>query len=398
MRRVYMDHNATTPVHPEVLEAMMPYLKENFGNPSSIHWAGREVRKFVDEAREKVAAFLNAHPEEIVFTSGGTEGDNMAIQGVPLALPQKGRHMITTRVEHHAVLHTCRFMEKTGFSVTYLPVDHDGMLDLEALKHSIRDETVLITIMFANNETGTVFPVEKIGEIAREKGIVFHADAVQALGKVPIDVGKLPVDILSFSGHKIYAPKGIGAQFIRRGTPIMPLIHGGGQEGGRRAGTESIPNMVGFGKACEIAQRDFAERISHFRRLRDRLQEGIQRQIPHVELNGHPEKRVANTLNMSFLYIEGESLLLNLDLEGIAVASGSACSSGSLEPSHVLLAMGKPPETAQSAVRFSLGWNNTVEDVDYVLEVLPRIAQRLRDLSPLYHWKTRDHSPLCATP
>jgi cysteine desulfurase len=398
MRRVYMDHNATTPIHPEVLEAMMPFLQENFGNPSSIHWAGREVRKFVDEAREKVAALLHAHPEEVVFTSGGTEGDNMAIQGVPLALPQKGRHMITTQVEHHAVLHTCQLMEKTGYPVTYLPVDRDGLLDLEALKQSIREETVLITIMFANNETGTVFPVEEIGEIAREKKIVFHADAVQALGKVPIDVEKLPVDILSFSGHKIYAPKGIGAQFIRRGTPIRPLIHGGGQEGGRRAGTESIPNIVGFGKACEIAQRDFAERISHFRRLRDRLQEGIQKQIPHVELNGHPVKRVANTLNMSFLYIEGESLLLNLDLEGIAVASGSACSSGSQEPSHVLLAMGKPPETAQSAVRFSLGWNNTMEDVDYVLAVLPRIVQRLRDLSPLYQMKSRDKSPLCPTP
>jgi len=379
-----MDHNATTPIHPEVLEAMMPFFKDQFGNPSSIHWAGREVKKFVDEAREKVAAFLHAKPEEIIFTSGGTEGDNMAIQGVPLAFPEKGRHIITTQVEHHAVLHTCQRMEKTGYPVTYLPVDRDGMIDLEELKQSIRDETVLFTIMFANNETGTIFPVKEIGEIAREKGIVFHADAVQALGKVPIDVETLPVDILSFSGHKIYAPKGIGAQFIRRGTKITSLIHGGGQEGGRRAGTENIAFIVGFGKACEIAQRDFAERTSRFRVLRDRLQEGIQQQVPHVELNGHPVKRVVNTLNMSFLYIEGESLLLNLDLEGIAVASGSACSSGSLEPSHVLLAMGKPPEAAQSAVRFSLGWTNTAEDIDYVLAVLPPIVQRLRDLSPLY--------------
>ncbi len=398
MRRVYMDHNATTPIHPEVLEAMMPFFKDQFGNPSSIHWAGREVRKFVDEAREKVAAFLHANPEEIIFTSGGTEGDNMAIQGVPRAFLEKGRHIITTQVEHHAVLHTCQLMEKTGYPVTYLPVDRDGMIDLEELKQSLRAETVLVTIMFANNETGTIFPVKKIGEIAREKGIVFHADAVQALGKIPIDVEKLPVDILSFSGHKIYAPKGIGAQFIRRGTKMIPLIHGGGQERGRRAGTENIAYIVGFGKACEIAQRDFEERSSHFRRLRDRLQEGIQRQIPHVELNGHPVKRVANTLNMSFLYIEGESLLLNLDLEGIAVASGSACSSGSLEPSHVLLAMGKPPEAAQSAVRFSLGWNNTMEDVEYVLAVLPRVVQRLRDMSPLYQWRIRNQSALHPTP
>jgi cysteine desulfurase len=266
------------------------------------------------------------------------------------------------------------------------------MIDLKELRQSMRKDTVLVTIMFSNNETGTIFPVREIGEIVREKGIVFHADAVQALGKVPIDVEKLPVDILSFSGHKIYAPKGIGAQFIRKGTRIMPLIHGGSQEGARRAGTENIPYIVGFGKACEIAQRDFAERLFRLRTLRDRLQEGIQRQIPHVELNGHPVKRVDNTLNMSFLSIEGESLLLNLDLEGIAVASGSACTAGSPEPSHVLLAMGKPPEVAQSAIRFSLGSTNTVEDIDYVLAVLPRIVQRLRDMSPLYQKRAHEQS------
>ena len=384
MRRVYMDHNGTTPVHPEVLEAMMPFFKEQFGNASSIHWAGREVKKYVDDAREKVASLLNASPAEIVFTGCGTESDNMAIKGVAFALKDKGRHIITTRVEHHAVLHTGQFLEKMGYEVTYLPVDRDGLIDLEDLRRSIKPQTVLITIMFANNETGTIFPVQEIGEIAREKGIVFHTDAIQAVGKLPIDLRQLPVDILSLSGHKIYAPKGIGAQYIRTGTKLMPLIHGGGQERNRRAGTENIPYIVGLGKASEIAQRDFPKRYDHFLALRDRLQQGILSQIPHVQLNGHPTKRLPNTLNLSFLYIEGESLLLNLDLEGIAVSSGSACTAGSSEASHVLLAMGIPPEIAQSAIRFSLGWANTQEDVDYVVEVLPRIVKRLRDISPLY--------------
>jgi cysteine desulfurase len=384
MRRVYLDHNATTPVHPEVLEAMMPFFQDQFGNASSIHWAGREVKKYLDDAREKVASLLNATPEEVIFTGCGTESDNMAIKGVAYALQDKGRHIITTEVEHHAVLHTCQFLEKAGFEVTYLPVDSDGLIDLEKLRLSIKNQTILITIMFANNETGTVFPMQEIGELARGKGVIFHTDAIQAVGKLPIDLKQLPVDILSLSGHKLYAPKGIGAQYIRAGTKLTPLIHGGGQERNRRAGTENIPYIIGLGKASEIAQRDFQGRSEHLLALRERLHRGIINRIPHVKLNGHPTKRLPNTLNLSFLYIEGESLLLNLDLEGIAVSSGSACTSGSLEPSHVLLAMGIPHEIAQSAIRLSLGWSNTQEDVDYVVEVLPRIVQRLRDMSPLY--------------
>ncbi len=384
MRRVYMDHNATTPVHPEVLAAMMPFFKEQFGNASSIHWAGREVKKYLDDAREQVAALLQASPDEIIFTGCGTESDNMAIKGVALALREKGRHIITTSVEHHAVLHTCGFLEKMGYEVTYLPVDREGLIDLQDLRRAIRTDTVLISIMFANNETGTLFPVQEIGEIAREKGIIFHSDSVPAVGKVPIDLRSLPIDILSFSGHKLYAPKGIGGQYIRTGTRLMSLIHGGAQERNRRAGTENIPYIIGMGKACEIAHRDFATRNAHILSLRDRLQDEIFRRIPDVKFNGHPAKRLPNTLNISFQYIEGESLLLNLDLEGIAVASGSACTSGSSEPSHVLLAMGVPPEIAQSAIRFSLGYSNSEDDVDYVAEVLPGIVKRLRDMSPLY--------------
>lgn len=384
MRRIYMDHNATTPIHPQVLEAMMPFFREEFGNASSIHWAGRQVKKHLDEAHEQVASLLHASPEEILFTGCGTESDNMAIKGVALAQKDKGRHIITSQVEHHAVLHTCQFLETWGWEVTYLPVDGEGMLDLEELRRAIRADTVLISLMFANNETGTLFPVRQIGEIAREKKITFHTDAIQAVGKAPIDLQSLPVDILSLSGHKLYAPKGIGAQYIRRGTKCAPLIHGGGQERSRRAGTENIPYIAGLGKACELARRDLALRRNQLQALRDRLEQGIRGSIPEVKLNGHSTERLPNTLNMSFLFIEGESLLLNLDLEGIAVSSGSACTSGSLEPSHVLLAMGIPHEIAQGAIRFGLGYTNTEEDVDEVLRVLPGIVQRLRDMSPLY--------------
>ncbi len=384
MRRVYMDHNATTPVHPEVLEAMMPFFQDQFGNASSIHWAGREVKKYLEEAREKVAALLHASPEEVIFTGCGTESDNMAIKGVAFALREKGRHIITTQVEHHAVLHTCQFLEKIGYRVTYLPVDGDGLIDLEELRRAITNETILITIMFANNETGTIFPVQEIGEIAREKGVIFHTDAVQAVGKLSFDLQQWPVDLLSLSGHKLYAPKGIGAQYIRKGTKITSLIHGGAQERSRRAGTENIPYIIGLGKASEIALRDWPKRHTFLSQLRDRLYQGLSQRVPHMKLNGHVTKRLPNTLNLSFLYIEGESLLLNLDLEGIAVSSGSACTSGSLDPSHVLLAMRIPHEIAQSSIRFSLGWNNSEEDADYVVEVLPKIVQRLRDISPLY--------------
>jgi cysteine desulfurase len=384
MRRVYLDHNATTPVHPEVVEAMMPFFRDQFGNASSIHWAGREVKKYLDEAREKVAALMNADPEEVIFTGCGTESDNMAIKGVASTHQDKGRHIITSKVEHHAVLHTCQFMRELGYEITYLSVDRDGLIDLEEVRRSIRPDTILVSIMFANNETGTIMPVQEIGSICREKGALFHTDAVQAVGKIPIDLKKLPVDILSLSGHKLNTPKGIGAQFIRKGTKLSPLIHGGAQERNRRAGTENIPYIIGLGKACEIARRDFARRHEYLQGLRNRLQEGIFRKIPHVELNGHPTQRLPNTLNVSFLYVEGESLLLNVDLEGIAVSSGSACSSGSADASYVILAMGKSPLVAQSAIRFSLGWTNTAEDVDYVLEVVPPIVERLRAISPLY--------------
>lgn len=389
MRRVYLDHNATTPIHPEVYEAMKPFFQNQFGNSSSIHWAGREVRKYLEEARAKVAELLHASPEEIIFTGCGTESDNMAIKGIAHSWREKGNHIITTQVEHHAVLHTCQFMEKMGYEVTYLPVDNYGLIDLDLFRRSIKPQTILVTVMFANNETGTIFPIKEIGEITREKGVVFHTDAIQAVGKVPIDLKRLPVDILSVSGHKLNAPKGIGAQFIRRGTKISPLIHGGGQEYGLRAGTENIPYIIGLGKACEIANRDFNQRVRHLKYLRDRLQQGIEARIPQAVLNGHPTQRLPNTLNMSFLDVEGESLLLNMDLEGIAVSSGSACTSGSLAPSHVLLAMGLAPEIAQSAIRFSLGGSNTEAEIDYVLEILPPIVQRLRDMSPLYQRRRR---------
>jgi len=332
---------------------------------------------------------MNADPQEIIFTGCGTESDNMAINGVASTHLDKGRHIITSKVEHHAVLHTCQFMEGWGYQITYLSVDREGLINLEDLRRSIRPDTVLVTIMFANNETGTIMPVQEIGEVCREKGVIFHTDAVQAVGKIPIDLKKLPVDILSLSGHKLNTPKGIGAQFIRKGTKLSPLIHGGAQERNRRAGTENIPYIIGLGKACEIAKRDFQKRHAYLQSLRDRLQEVVFRAIPHVELNGHPTRRLPNTLNASFLYVEGESLLLNMDLEGIAVSSGSACSSGSADASHVILAMGKSPLVAQSAIRFSLGLTNTAEDVEYVLEVLPRIIERLRAISPLYQKVSR---------
>lgn len=384
MRKIYMDYNATTPLHPEALDAMLPFLKDNFGNPSSIHWAGRGVKKYIDEAREKVANLLNTDLSEIVFTGGGSEGDNLAIKGVANVLKKKSNHIITTQVEHPAVLTTCQYMEKRGCKVTYLPVDHDGMIDLDELRDSITNKTVLISIMYANNETGTLFPIKEIGEIAADNGIIFHTDAVQAVGKIPIDVKDLKVDLLSLSGHKLYGPKGIGCLYVKKGTSLVPLIHGGHQEGGRRAGTENIPSIVGLGKACEIATRDMGSQLKHITKLRDSLYEGIIDKLDHVRLNGHPVNRIPNTLNLSFEFIEGESLLVNLDLEGVAVSSGSACTSGSLKPSPVLMAMGLTPEIAQGSIRFSLGWDNTEEDIEYVIGVLPEIVNRLRSMSPLY--------------
>ena len=389
MKQIYMDNNATTPVRPEVLEAMLPFYQGQFGNPSSVHWAGRAVAGAVEKAREQVAQLINASPAEIVFVSCGSEGDNMALKGTAAALADKGNHIITTTVEHPAVLETCQFLEKQGFDVTYLPVDRDGMLDLQALEAAITDQTILISVMWANNETGNIFPMAEIGAIARKYKVRLHTDAVQAVGKIPVDVQQAGVDLLVLSGHKIGAPKGVGAIYVRRGTRMYPLIHGGHQERNRRAGTHNVAGIVGLGVACELAgaeREDYARQVGA---LRDRLEEGIKAQIPEIKLNGHPDptRRLPNTLNVSFAYIEGESLLLNFDMKGIAASSGSACTSGSLEPSHVMGAMCVDVVLAHSSTRFSLGRDNVREDVDYVLEVLPPIVQRLREMSPLYNRK-----------
>ncbi|MBI5903640.1 MAG: cysteine desulfurase NifS [Deltaproteobacteria bacterium] len=384
MNRIYFDHNATTPVLPEVFEAMVPFLKDQWGNPSSIHWAGRGTKKAVEDGREKVCALLNCTPPELIFTSSGTEGDNHAIKGLVYARRDKGNHIITTRVEHPAVLNTCKHLAKEGFEVTYLDVDNDGLIDLEALKKAITPKTILITVMFANNETGVLFPIEEIGAIARERGVAFHTDAVQAAGKYPIDLQKLPVDLLTISGHKLYAPKGVGALYARRGVRLAPLIHGGHHERNRRGGTENVAGIAGMGVAAEIAARDMVKETAHLTTLRDRIEAGFKARVEHIKVNGHPEKRLANTSNISFEFVEGESLLLNLDMKGIAASSGSACTSGSLEPSHVLIAMGLSHEMSHGSVRFSLGKSNTVEEIDYLLEIMPPIVERMRSMSPLY--------------
>lgn len=383
MRRVYFDHSATTPVDSDVLETMLPYLKQDFGNASSIHWFGRESRKAVETAREQLAALLGAEAKEVFFTSGGTESDNLAIKGVALANRKKGNHIITTAIEHHAVLHACEYLEKNGFEVTYLPVDENAMVSVEAVRNAITDKTTLISIMFANNEVGTIQPIKEIGALAREKGIYFHTDAVQAVGNCPIDVKELNIDLLSLSGHKIYGPKGIGALYVRKGVRLEAVQHGGAQERGIRPGTENVPAIVGLGKAAELAKRDLEKRIAHLTSLRNQLFEGLKSRIPDIKVNGHPEQRLPGNVNFSVLYVEGESLLLNLDIRGIAASSGSACTSGSLDPSHVLLAMGLTHEVAHGSLRLSLGKDNTADDVAYCLEVLPEIVERLRAMSPL---------------
>jgi cysteine desulfurase len=382
-----MDNNATTPVKPEVLEAMLPFFREHFGNPSSVHWAGRMVSGAVETAREKVAALLNCAPAEIVFISCGSEGDNFAIKGTAEALKEKGNHIITTTVEHPAILETCGHLEKNGFDVTYLKVDNDGMLDLSELEAAITDKTILISVMWANNETGNLFPIEEIGKIAKKYKVRFHTDAVQAVGKVPVDVQKANVDLAVISGHKIGAAKGVGAIFIRRGTRMTRFMHGGHQERNRRAGTHNVAGIVGLGVACELAQQDLEQYYTYVRKLRDKLEAGIKELVPEIKLNGHPnaDLRLPNTLNVSFAYIEGESLLLNFDMKGIAASSGSACTSGSLEPSHVMGAMCVDVVLAHSSTRFSLGADNTEADVDFVLQELPPMVQRLREMSPLYN-------------
>ena len=384
MRSIYLDHNATTPVHSEVLEEMLPYLKEKFGNASSIHSFGREAKVGLEYAREKVAKLFNCAPSEIYFTSGGTESDNLAIKGVAFANRRKGKHIITSSIEHHAVLESCKYLQKEGFEITFLPVDKYGFVDPDEFGKNIRNDTILVSIMHTNNEIGTIQPLNELANITKEKGVYFHTDAVQSAGKIPLDTEKIPIDLASISGHKIYGPKGVGAIYIRKGVRITPLAHGGHHERSRRAGTENIPGIVGLGKAAEIALRDMEDQYRHLKSLTEAFFKKLQEKIVDISLNGHSEKRIPSTLNISFKGVEGESIILSLDMKGVAVASGSACTSGSLEPSHVLSALGIDPAIAQSSIRFSFGRGNTMEDVDYVCEVLPEIIERLRSMSPIY--------------
>jgi len=383
MRRIYLDHAATTPTRPEVVKAMLPFFADAFGNPSSIHSYGQEAKGAIEEARTKVAELIGARNEEIIFASGGTEADNYALKGVAFANERKGNHIITTSIEHHAVLEACKSLEKRGFRITYLPVDKYGLVDPDGVRKAITDKTILISVIHASNEVGTIEPVEGIGEIAREAGVCFHSDAVQTMGHIPVNVDKLKVDLLSISAHKLYGPKGVGALYVRKGTKLVPLMHGGQQEKRHRAGTENVPAIVGLGKAAELARQEMgreAERLTH---LRDKLIKGLGEKIDHIRLNGHPTRRLPNNVNASVDFVEGESMLLSLDLEGICASTGSACSSASLEPSHVLLALGLSPEQAHGSLRLTLGRENTEEDVEQVLEVLPGIVARLRAMSPL---------------
>jgi cysteine desulfurase len=383
LKQIYLDHAATTPTHPEVVKAILPYFTEVFGNPSSIYAAGQEAKGAIEEVRVKLADLIGARNEEIVFTSGGTEADNFAIKGVAFANESKGNHIITSSVEHSAVIETCKFLEKRGFWVTYLPVDEYGVIDAGTVKKAITDKTILISIMHANNEIGTIEPIAEIAQIARETGVYFHIDAVQTVGHIPINVKELGVDLLSMSAHKLYGPKGIGALYIRRGTKLVPFMHGGGQERKRRASTENVPGIIGFGKAVEIARQEMNEEAERLTYLRDKLANGLLEQIDHTRLNGHPTMRLPNNVNLSIDYVEGESIALSLDLEGICASTGSACSSSSLEPSHVLLSLGYPPEQAHGSLRFSLGKWTTEEEIERVLDILPIIVAKLRAMSPL---------------
>jgi len=383
MRRIYLDHAATTPTRPEVVKAMLPYFIDAFGNPSSIYSYGQEARGAVEEARTNVAELIGARSEEIIFTSGGTEADNYALKGVAHANERKGNHIVTTSIEHRAVLEVCKFLEGRGFKITYMPVDECGLVDPDDVKRAITSKTIIISIMHANNEVGTIEPVEGIGKIAREAGVYFHTDAVQTVGHIPVNVDKLKVDLLSISGHKLYGPKGVGALYVRKGTRLVSLMHGGGQEKRRRAGTENVPAIVGLGKAVELAGQEMGKEAERQAYLRDKLIKGLGEKIDHIRVNGHLTRRLPNNVNVSADFVEGESLLLSLDLEGICASTGSACGSASLEPSHVLLALGIPAEQAHGSLRFTLGRENTEADVERVLEVLPGIVARLRAMSPL---------------
>ncbi|MGL4741268.1 MAG: cysteine desulfurase NifS [Sarcina sp.] len=382
---VYMDYAATTYVKPEVLEEMLPYFTENFGNPSSFYSISRKTYSAIDNAREQVAKALNANRAEIYFTNGGSESDNWAIKGIAYANRKKGNHIITTKIEHHAVLHTCEYLEKNGFEVTYLDVDSEGFINIEELKDSIKENTILVSVMFANNEIGTIQDIKTIGAICREKNIIFHTDAVQAVGNVKIDVKEMNIDLLSLAAHKFYGPKGVGALYVRRGIKIDNLVHGGSQERARRAGTENIPGIVGLGKAIELATENLEEHSKRLTYLRDKLMNGLL-EVPYTMVNGpRGERRLPGNCNVCFEFIEGEGILLSLDFDGICASSGSACTSGSLEPSHVLLAIGRPHEIAHGSLRLTIGDGTTEEDVDYVLECVPKIIERLRKMSPL--WK-----------
>lgn len=383
--KVYLDNAATTMVRKEVVDAMIPAFTTYYGNPSSLHEYAREAEQLLDAARKDVAAVINAKPDEIVFTGGGSESDNMALRGAVAANKKKGKHVITSAVEHHAVLYTLQAMEREGLiELTMLPVDEYGIVSAESVANALRDDTVLVSIMFANNEVGSINPISEIGKICRDKGVLFHTDAVQATGHVPVDVVAMNIDMLSISAHKFHGPKGVGVLFIRKGVRIPSLIIGGGQEKKRRAGTENVPGIVGLATALKIANEHMAENAAKVGALRDELMKGIAESIPDVKLNGHPTKRLPNNVNYSIRYIEGESILLMLDINGIAASSGSACTSGSLDPSHVLLAMGLPHEIAHGSLRLTLSEFTTKEEIDYVLDLLPQIVQRLRDMSPLY--------------
>jgi len=383
-KSIYMDHAATTYTKPEVLEEMIPYFTTYFGNPSSIYTLARETKKAIDVARDKIAKAINANENEIFFTGGGSEADNWVIKGIASAYKQKGNHIITTTIEHHAVLHTCEYLAKNGYEITYLPVDEYGLINIKDLENAITDKTILVSVMFANNEIGTIEPIKEIGALCRSKKILFHTDAVQAVGHIPVDVKEMNIDLLSIAAHKFYGPKGIGALYVKKGIKIENLIHGGGQERNRRAGTENVAGIVGFGKALELATQNMEANNKKLVYLRDKLMNGLL-EVPHTRLNGpRGEKRLPGNSNICFRFIEGESILLMLDANGIAASSGSACTSGSLDPSHVLLAIGLEHEIAHGSLRLTLGDETTEEEVDFVLKTVPGIIQRLRDMSPLY--------------
>ncbi|MGB2814123.1 MAG: cysteine desulfurase NifS [Dehalococcoidales bacterium] len=383
MKRIYLDYAATTPTHPDVVEAMLPYFTNSFGNPSSIYACGQDAKEAIEGARASVAALIGARDEEIIFTSGGTEADNAALKGVAYASGGRGQHIITSSIEHHAILETSHFLETQGFEITYLPVDEYGMVDPDDVRRAITDKTIIVSIMHANNEVGTIQPVAEIARITREAGVYLHTDAVQAVGHVPFTVDELGVDLLSLSAHKLYGPKGVGAFYIRKGTKLVSFMHGGEQEYGRRASTHNVPGIVGLGKASQIARQETDEEAERVTRLRDKLRNGILENIDHVRLNGHPQVRLPNNLNVSISYAEGEAMCLKLDREGICCSTGSACTSAATEPSHVLTALGLDPLQSHSSLRFSLGKWTTEEEIDRVLEVLPRIVAKLRAMSPL---------------